>query len=183
MKTNIIQFPGTAADRRVVGTEPAARKRTYKVKGKPVGRDYQPEAGWKPLSNKQKAKLVMLATDAAGKQYLPTSGKEHDAWRAEQSILACGFRISEARQKDWADLLIHWQQLCGQDAQAFKTAMHTQGNPQRVAMFKLTQELKKQDKSEAYAETICMSKFKVCLRDATAPQVWSLVFDLRGRAK
>lgn len=177
---NIIVFP---IARRPVDDGAAKPRRVYKRKGPAQEKDYAPEAGWKPLSTKQKARLASLAKEAAAKQYLPVAGKEHDAWRQDQAVLACGVRISQASQKHWSDLLVHFTLMCGRDAQAFHVALRAQDNGHRVAMWKLREELAKRALPECYAETICQSKFSKALADVTAPQVWTLVYDLRGRKK
>lgn len=180
---NIIAFPLAAGRRPVAAEEAAPKPRKYKVKGSPKPEGYAPEAGWWPLSRKQKAALAILAKEAARKAYLPEAGPEHDAWRHEQSIAACGLRVSEARQRDWAALRVHFECLCGREAKAFRVALRAEDNGHRIAMHKLRGELAARGLDEGYAETICRSKFKVALRDASAPQVWTVVYDLRGRPK
>ena len=157
-----------------------APKRKYKVKGPQVGPDYAPEGDWKPLSNEQKARLALLAKQAARMQYLPESGPEHDAWRQERSLALAKVRISEARQRHWNDLHAVWQDMAGESGKAFAILMRADGNPRRVAMFKLTQELKARGLADKYAETICFSMFKVSLADASAKQLWKVLFTLRS---
>ena len=169
--------------------EPAAeakarkrRARDYNLKGgRKTGKDYAPEGSAGRLSGRQKFALATLARDAARLQYLPDAGKEHDAWRQEQAINAVGLRISQASQRHWSDLKIHFLLLCGRTADALTEALRCQGNPQRVALYKLREQLKRMGQPDAYAAEICADMFKCPLEDASAPQLWSITFTLRGR--
>ena len=185
MKASIIPIrpPGRPSAGFVDPADTAPKKRKYKVKGRQVGSDYSPEGEWNPLSNEQKARLSLLAKRAARLQYLPESGKEHDAWRQERSLALAKVRISEARQRHWNDLHAVWQDLAGEPDKAFNTLMRADGNPRRVAKFKLDQELKARGLADKYAATICFSMFKVSLADASAKQLWKVLFTIRSHKK
>jgi len=172
---NIIAFP----IQRVPRVASAARPRKHRAPSNPVGKSYSPDAGWHRLTRHQKTKLVLLSESAARKAGVPRG--EVDAWRREEAIRACGLRISEATQAHWGDLLAHFQMLNGQVGRALDTAMRVQDNPHRIAMHKLAAELAKDGHDVSYAEAICSRKCKCPLRDASASQVWGIIFDLRSR--
>lgn len=182
MKAAIIPFRSPGRPRAGFDDpQPAPKKpRKYKVKGPQVGPDYSPEGAWNPLSNEQKTRLALLAKKAAMRQYLPTSGPEHDAWRQERSLALAKVRISEARQRHWNDLHAVWQDLAGESGKAFDILMRADGNPRRVAMYKLEQELKSRGLADNYAASICFSMFKVSLADASAKQLWKVLFTIRS---
>jgi hypothetical protein len=140
-----------------------------------------PDAGWKPLSKEQKARLSMLARKAAEVQRVSGGYKAVDAWRHEISIRACGVRISEATQAHWADLKSAFEDLGGRPEKAFSTQMRAGDNKRRVAMWKLTQALNAKGLAPEYAGKICRAQFKCQLEEASAKQLWCLFYTVTNR--
>ncbi len=140
-----------------------------------------PDGGWKPLSNEQKARLCILAREAAASQNLSLKTKDLAAFRQALSIQACGRRISEATQSNWADLKSAFQDAAGNAAGAFRTQIREGDNKRRVAMHKLTEALKAKELNPSYAASICRAQFKCPLEEATAKQIWCLYFTLTKR--
>ena len=140
-----------------------------------------PDGSWHPLTGEQKKRLAILSRKAAAKCGI--SSHEQDEWRREQSILACGLRITEATQAHWADLKSRFQDLCGEPEKAFITQMREGDNKRRVAMWKLTQALNAKGLQPAYAASICRSQFKCPLEEASAKQLWCLFYTVTNRRK
>lgn len=140
-----------------------------------------PDAAWRRLTNYQKGRLSMLARKASVKCGI--SSHEETEWRREQSILACGCRISEATQAHWADLKSRFQDLAGEVEKAFQTQMREGDNKRRVAMWKLTQALNAKGLQTTYAAAICRAQFKCALEDASAKQLWCLFYTVTNRKK
>jgi hypothetical protein len=142
-----------------------------------------PDAGWKPLTTHQKARLSILARQAAEAQGVSLRSADLAEWRHAISIRACGLRISEATQKHWTDLKSAFQDLAGQPEKAFNTQMRDGDNKRRIALHKLTQELAGKGLHPSYAASICMAQFKVPLDQASAKQLWCLFYTISNRRK
>lgn len=142
-----------------------------------------PDGAWNPLSNKQKARLSILARQAAERLGLSTRKQDLDAWRHEQSIKACGRQISEALQENWADLKSTFEDLAGNPEKAFTTQLREGDNKRRVAMHKLTEALRKKGLPLSYVAGICQNQFKCPLDQASAKQLWCLFFTVTNRKK
>lgn len=140
-----------------------------------------PDGSWKALTKTEKMNLSKLAKSAHDHLGLGLKGKALDAWRAEESIKACGVRISEAVHGNWAAIKAHFEDLGGRPEAAFETHMRGVDNKRRVAMWKLHKELEAKGLAPGYAETICRSKFKVPLDQASAKQIWVVFFDIKNR--
>lgn len=138
------------------------------------------DAGWHPLTNKQKGILSMLAARAAAKAGMSDS-KAVTAWRRETAIIACGRRISEATQANWADLKSMFLSAAGEVEKAFTTQLREGDNKRRVAMHKLTTALAAKNLPAAYAASICFAQFKVPLAEASAKQLWCLFYTVQNR--
>jgi hypothetical protein len=158
---------------------PARKSGGRHAQGSPKPRDYEPDAGWKPLSNTQKAALAILAKKAAKMMGEPESGPAHDDWRHDQAYKACGERIKFARQEHWQRLHSHFLDLSGHHKRAFEVATDD-GNKKRIALYKLTGELGKRGLALSYAEKICLTQYRCDLAGATAQQVWRLVYTVRN---
>lgn len=150
---------------------------------KHVEDDNCPDAGWKPLSKEQKAKLSILARSAAEKQGIRGGYKAVEEWRHMISIRVCGVRISEAVQDNYADLKSAFEDLGGRPEKAFQTQMRAGDNKRRVAMHKLSQALADRGLQPAYAASICRAQFKCPLEEASAKQLWCLFFTVTKRRK
>lgn len=151
------------------------------TQGRHLPHDYAPDAT-SPLTKNQKWRLSELARKAWINRGRP--GKEAD-FRREEAIAACGMRISAATQRQWAALKAHFQDMAGQPGPAFRTLIRDNGNAKRVAMHKLEQACRQQNLALGYAAAICRTQNRCELADASAPQIWRLVFTInnRGRAK
>jgi hypothetical protein len=154
------------------------------IRGADRARDAQcPDASWKPLSKRQKALLSILARAAAIRQGVPAVAAELDAWRRETSIRACGLRVSDATQAQWADLKSAFEDLGGRPEKAFQTQMREGDNKRRVAMHKLTRALYDRRLDPSYAAAICRAQFKCPLAEASAKQLWCLFYTVTNRRK
>jgi integrase len=140
-----------------------------------------PDAGWKRLTNTQKGRLAMLAAKAYRVQKV--QGMELDEWRHEVAIRACGCRISEAVQRQWADLKTAFQDLAGDPVGAMRTQIREGDNKRRIALHKLTTACAERGLDMSYAESICRSQFKVPVSQASAKQIWCLFYTVRNRRK
>jgi hypothetical protein len=154
---------------------------------------------WHPLTNEQKARLSILAREAflkleAGRlkleegrdldiSQLPSADSRMTAFRHQESIKAIGKRITEACQRDFLPLKAHFQDLGGKSGQALNTLLRAESEPQRIAMHKLTQECRYRKLSLSYPEAICRKQYHCNLTQASAKQLWHLVFTIRNRRK
>jgi len=138
-----------------------------------------PDAGHKPLSKGQKARLSILARKAFYHQKV--QGMTATEWRHEIAIQKVGCRISEAVQDHWNDLKSTFEDLSGRPGKAFNTQVRAGDNKRRVALFKLTKELEAHNLAPGYGEKICFAKFKVSLAEASAKQIWAIYFDITKR--
>lgn len=142
-----------------------------------------PDAGWKGLSDGQKARLSIMARKAAIKQGVSLKKKHLDEWRHSVAIRACGVRISEATQSHWDDLFSAFLDLGGKPEAAMNAQIRGLDNKRRIAMHKLTKALEANSLHPSYAETICQTQYRIPLADASAKQLWCLFFTVTNRAK
>ena len=140
-----------------------------------------PDAAWKALSREQKARLSILAAKAYQAQQV--QGMTVDEWRREVSIRACGMRISEATNAQWADLKSAFLSLAGKPEQAFETQLREADNKRRIAMHKLTTACRERGLHVSYPGSICHAQFKVPLAEASAKQLWCLFYTVTNRRK
>lgn len=150
---------------------PAPRKQTRPP-------TYAPDCAWQPLSKEQRQGLAMLAKRA---WRIHGRGEDENTWRREQSIRACGRRITEAGQRDFLPLRAHFLDLVGASDVAMNCHLAHDTEPQRIALHRLTIECQKRRLPLAYPEAICRRQYKCCLAEASAPQIWRLVFTIRNR--
>ncbi len=154
---------------------------------KPIGEarhiedDSCPDAGWKALTKNQKTRLSIMARKAAEVQGVSLKSKDLDEWRHAVCIKACGVRITEATQSNWADLKSAFEDLGGKPEQAFETQLREGDNKRRVAMYKLTQALSGKGLDIGYAAKICRTQFKSELDQASAKQLWCLFYTVTKR--
>lgn len=107
-----------------------------------------------------------------------------EAWRHDQQGKACGVQHLRACTQDhYGRLKAHFQALAGDTAGATHTRGRDADNDRRIARFKLAENLRERGLTEAYAAAICRSKYKRSLDEATAAQLWKLVYDVRTRRK
>lgn len=141
--------------------------------------DDAPAGDWKPLTRGQKARLAMLAAKAYAHQRV--CGMSVDEWRHEVAWQTCGRRISEAVQRDYSDLKAAFLDLAGEPEQAFRQHVRGVDHKRRVALYKLREACEERGLHESYPASICMTQFRCGLEDATAKQLWCLVFTVRNR--
>lgn len=139
---------------------------------------YAPDCAWQPLSREQRQGLAMLAKRA---WRIHGRGEAENSWRHAQCIRVCGRRITEAGQRDFLPLRAHFLDLVGQSGAAMNVHLAAESEPQRIALYKLTQECQKRRLPLAYPEAICRRQYKCCLAEASAPQIWRLLFTVRNR--
>lgn len=151
-------------------------KRQYVLKGS----HYAPDLAWQPLSPSQRSGLAMLAKKAWQKW---GRGENEHAWRHAQSITAVGKRITEAGQRDFLRLRAHFLDLAGQSGAALNVLLKAENEPQRIALHKLTRECSQRGLPLAYPEAICKRQYRCTLAEASAQQIWRLVFTVRNRRK
>lgn len=142
--------------------------------------DYAPEAGSGPLTLRQKRRLVLLAKQAWLKRGQPG---DFDTWRRTVAERACGLRISRALQRDWARLKAAFLDEMGESGAALDTLLRDQDNARRIALHKLWQACTARGLPMAYPDVICRRQYHCPLGEATAPQLWRLVFTVKNRRK
>jgi len=132
---------------------------------------------WHPLTREQKARLSILARAAFAK----SGSGDANVWRREVAIRACGRRISEAVQRDYLTLKATFQDLAGESGRALETLLRSESEPQRVALYRLTQECGKRGLQLAYPEAICRRQYHCGLSQASPKQLWNLLYTVRNR--
>ena len=139
--------------------------------------------GTGPLSNVQKGKLCILARkafDRIGGD--STTGMEFAEWRKQEQWNAVGKQsLRDCMQREYLRLVAHYEDLIGESGRAVTTHMRAGTEPRRIAEHKLLEALKKAGLEIAYADTICRSKFKCHVEDASTAQLWKLYYDIRQR--
>lgn len=162
--------------------------------GRRVGGEYAP-AGSAPLTREQKAGLARLARRAWIARGMPRAGDAGDAmhpvsasaaeaaWRHEQAVAACGLRISQATQRDYAAIRARFLDLLGESGEAVRVLIRDGDNPRRIALHKLAQECGRRGLAMAYPDAICRRQYRVGLGEASAAQVWRILFTVKNRRK
>lgn len=145
-----------------------------------------------PLSNLQKREISI----AARRAYLVWPDREayeainsemsatacFEAWRHVEAGKACGVQSLRAcTQAHYGRLLAHFQALAGHTAQADYTRARDADNDRRIARYKLAQALRERGLAEGYAAAICVRQYRCGLGEATAKQLWCLVYTVRNR--
>lgn len=136
-----------------------------------------------PLSNRQKATLSQLYRQAwlrlGGQDVTDMSAAE---FRRHHATKACGRQVSAAFNSDFTTLQADALALCGRADRALDAALKEETEPQRVALYKLRQELKRGGYPEGYADPIGQSRFKRPLEELSARELWWLVYTIRNNA-
>ncbi len=147
-------------------------------------RNAYPERSGNPLSAVQKAKICVLAGQAAAARSLSfSSAKAADAWRKGEMERACGLdSLTRCSQEHYLVLVAHFQDLAGESGAAFVSAMAHGTEAARVALNKLTEACAKAGLPLAYAQTVCRRQYGVELDDATKEQLWRVTFTIKNRA-
>lgn len=86
-------------------------------------------------------------------------------------------------QGDYAGLRWHIASATGDVEGTFYWGKRVQGNPKRIARWKLNQALRDAGLSIGYAAVICKNKFKCAIDEASESQLWSLFYDIQRAAK
>jgi hypothetical protein len=154
------------------------------------------------LSRKQKAYLAQLARQAfehlrvqarARGEVFPADHAMHgeptdpalwcaETFRHDEVAKAChkkGLRCCS--QDDYGAVKGHFLALLGREGQAMKAMVRGADNPKRTAEIKLIEALQRGGFNNGYAEAICRRQFKCSVADATAAQIWKLVYTIRNR--
>jgi len=152
-----------------------------------------------PLDKGQKRYLSQLSDRAWARQraagilpaeFLPSETLSASAARTKfrhaQVAKAChkhGLRCCS--QDDYGAIKAHFLHLLGEDGQAMKAHVHGASNDQRVAEWKLFNEIKAAAGAGitvGYVEAICRRQFGCTITDTTAKQKWALLYTVRNRA-
>lgn len=148
-----------------------------------------------PLSKIQKRDIAIAARKAYqawpereafeainSEQFSPTAC--FNEWRHVEQGKAVGVQsLRECDQSHYGRILAHFQRLAGDTAAATRTEGRDADNDRRIARWKLNQELQARGLETGYAVVICRQKFKCELDQASAGQLWKLVYDVRMRKK
>lgn len=148
-----------------------------------VPADYAPEGGDGCLTRWQKTRLVLLARRGWERSGSPGGEREFAAWRQAVAERACGLRISRARQRDYGTLRAAYLDAAGDVGAAFETLVRDEDNPRRVAMHHLSKSCAERGLTLSYPAAICRRQYRCGLSEATAAQLWRLVFTVRNRRK
>ncbi len=147
-----------------------------------------------PLTNEQKREISIAARAA----YQAKPDREvfeainpdlsasacFEAWRHVEQGKACGLQSLRAcTQAHYGRLLAHFQALAGNVAGADRTRARDGDNDRRIALFKLRENLTARGLPESYAAAICRRQFRCALDEASAKQIWSLVYTVRNRRR
>jgi hypothetical protein len=146
-----------------------------------------------PLTIPQKSYLSQLARRsfardcalARGRGETPdTSSLAADKFRHEHVTAASGKNgLRCCSQDDYGAVKAHFLDLLGETGHAMNALVHQQGNARRVAEYKLVQACQDTGLSITYAAKICATQFKCSLDDATAKQLWCLMFTIQNRGR
>lgn len=148
------------------------------------------------LTNDQKRYLSQLSDRAF--RFLGAKARGRgEAWPEQATANLASFRHAEVAkacgklglrccsQDDYGTVKAHFLSLLGEDGRALKAHVEGAKNPDRIAEWKLTQEI---DAAAAvgitrrYAEEICKRQFGCTILEATTKQKWNLMFTIRNRA-
>lgn len=138
----------------------------------------------KLLSSRQVSALVITAKQAweSVRKVRDDVGKDFAAWRQAEAVKVCGRRISQALAGDFELLRSHFRNLAGHAGAAYKSAMRSTQEGERIALAKLEEECALRDLPMSYPAAIARRQFKKTnLADCSAKQLWCLVFTVRNR--
>jgi hypothetical protein len=119
----------------------------------------------------------------------PAGGGAHDGeseidFRHRQVAVACGKAgLRACSQADYKIVEAHLEALLGNVPKVFDAHIAHDGNPRRVVEFKILESCRQARVTLAYAETICRSKYKCSLAEATDRQLWGIKFDVDRAAR
>lgn len=148
-----------------------------------------------PLSNLQKREIAIVARRAydawSGREAFEAANPElsrtacFEAWRHVQIRAAVHVTESlrECTQAHYGTVLAHFKGLAGDAAGAQRTRVRDADNPRRIARYKLEEALRHAGLQLGYAYAICRTQNKCSLEEASAKQLWRLVFTVKNRRK
>jgi len=144
-----------------------------------------------PLTNVQKRILSQLARRAFNRELAMARGRGEKladlnevAFRHQHVAQACGkLGLRCCSQDDYGAVKGHFLNLLGESGKAFEAIHHGEGNARRVAEFKVVQACEQAGLQVAYAGRICANMFKCSLADASADQLWKLMFTIKNRGR
>ena len=168
---------------RVGGTHPA-ENRESEIGNRKSARAY-PAEGTAPLSNEQKAALCIRAREAFIRVHGrdPHDGAELETWRRGEQEKATGKpSLTLCTQADYLPLLGKFADLAGESGVAMNAHVRSATSERRLAMHKLREACAQAGLALSYPAAICRTQNKCALEDATAKQLWRLVFTVRNRA-
>lgn len=147
-----------------------------------------------PLSKLQKSDIARAARaaweawperaafEALNPEFSATA--RFEAWRrTEQEKAGAPRSLRAATQAHYGRLMAHFQALAGRAALAARTRAHDADNARRIARYKLDQALRERGLGLGYAEAICRMQYKGPLDQASAAQLWRLVYTVRSRRR
>ena len=135
-----------------------------------------------PLTREDKARVCILAREAFEHMHGrgPATQAELGDWRREQQRKACGFdSLTLCQQEHLAALEAHFLDLKGESGQAFRKLMQPQMRERQKVLGVLQANLRTFGLMEGYAATICRSRCKCELGQASVKQLWHVIFTIR----
>lgn len=148
--------------------------------------------GGSPLTNQQKRDAILLMREAWAAGLLPDADRSADAftaWRREQTSAACGHpHLTACQQRHFPAIMAHFARLAGKaPLSRYWTARAFVGDEARQARSLLDRAIREASdvikKPEEYAASICRTRFKLGIEDASQRQLMTLVFDVRRNAQ
>lgn len=105
------------------------------------------------------------------------------AWRHVEQGSAVGRQsLRECTSEgDFLRLCAHFLSLARRPVAAQRTLRLAASEGQRLAAYKLRQELAARGLASGYAAAICQRQFRCALAEASEKQLWCLVFTIRNR--
>lgn len=136
------------------------------------------------LNNAQKASLARLAREAFAKRPQAVGGADDgislDDWRRREVGKACGkMGLRCCGQEDFNLVKGHFLNLLGQPGAALRSCVRAADEPLRKAHHVLLWTMQRYGYERSYAEKICRDKYKCTVGEASANQVWTLVYDVQ----
>ncbi len=149
-----------------------------------------------PLTNGQKAYLSQLSDRAfrfagakargRGETWPEDIAANLASYRHAEVAAACGkLGLRCCSQDDYKSVEAHFLNVLNQPGKAFQAHVRAQGNDERIAEWKLLQEIKAAADvgiDHRYAEAICKRQYGCTIIEATAKQKWNLLFTIKNRA-
>lgn len=134
-----------------------------------------------PLDNGQKARLCILAREAFALQF---TDADFTDWRREEQFKAVGkLSLRDCTQADYKRLEARFLRLGGEEGDAMRAETRAGTEDKRLAFYKLEEACTGAGLAMSYAAAICRNQFKCGLNEATAKQLWNLMFTIRNRRK